>query len=256
MSTTILDPGRRRALSRRQAGALVALGVVSAGVLVLALFGHPAIWLGGVLAGAAGGAWLAIGVAGTLVADVAPAREPRTREVAPPPALADAPAQRTSAALEGLGSSGWTILHGVRGRDASYDHIAIGRGGVIVLHSIDPGGVLSLHGGEPTLTAGDGSTGAAVRLRTAALADAAAFRDELRRFAGVRTWVQAVVVVWSQLPAGSLTDGRCVYVHGSRLQEWLQRRPHQLEAARVDEIAAAARRLADRGEDLPLSVAV
>ncbi|HVB37391.1 MAG TPA: hypothetical protein VND92_02600 [Vicinamibacterales bacterium] len=224
--------------------------------MVLAFFGHPATWLGGMLAGAAIGGWLAAGVGGALAAH-SDQLEPGAGELGVLPALiAETPAQRTRAVLQGLGSSGWTVLHDVRGREATYDHIAIGSGGVIVLHSIDPGGAVSLDSGEPTVTGGPGLSGAALRLRTPALADAAAFRDELRRFGGVRAWVQAVVVVWSQLPAGSLTDGRCVYVHGSRLEEWLARRPQQLDAARADEIAAAARRLADDGACLPVSLAV
>jgi hypothetical protein len=58
-------------------------------------------------------------------------------------------------------------------------------------------------------------------------------------------WVQAVVVFWSDFPEQLVEDGKCVYIHGSRLKAWLAQRPEQLDPARVQEIATAIQRLAE-----------
>ena len=78
----------------------------------------------------------------------------------------------------------------------------------------------------------------------------------MERVTGRRLWVQAVVVIWSEFPAGCVTDGRCVYIHGSRLASWLARRPHQLDPAETDDVAAAVTALIDCGGELPLPLAV
>jgi hypothetical protein len=64
-----------------------------------------------------------------------------------------------------------------------------------------------------------------------------------------------VVVVWSEFPAGCVTDGRCVFIHGSRLVDWLARRPHQLDPAETDDVAEAVAVLVDCGGELPLPLA-
>jgi hypothetical protein len=94
------------------------------------------------------------------------------------------------------------------------------------------------------------------RLRPRALTDATAVREGIQRIAGRRMWVQAVVVFWSEFPAGCVADGRCVYIHGSRLAAWLARRPHQLDEAQVDDVYAAVRELAEHGAGLGLRIAV
>jgi diadenosine tetraphosphatase ApaH/serine/threonine PP2A family protein phosphatase len=94
------------------------------------------------------------------------------------------------------------------------------------------------------------------RLRPRALTDASAFRSDVARVTGRRLWVQAVVVIWSEFPEGCVTDGRCVFIHGSRLAEWLARRPHQLDAAAADDVAVAVTALVDCRGELPLQLAV
>ena len=69
-------------------------------------------------------------------------------------------------------------------------------------------------------------------------------------------WVQAVVVFWSDFPAGCVTDGHCVYVHGSRLAEWMARRPHQLNGVEAEDMFAKVTVLAEHGGDLPLPIAL
>ncbi|MGH2856970.1 MAG: nuclease-related domain-containing protein [Solirubrobacteraceae bacterium] len=210
-------------------------------VMVLLDGGHPGSWVAGLAAGAA------CGLAGRRLA--LPRRRARSL---------DAPERRTACALESLRDSGWTVLHELRGRDGTYDHVAVGPGGVVLMQSIDPEGTVTLHAGEPfvqrpAVLAREPNS---VRLRPRALSDAGALRDEVLQVAGQRLWVQAVVVLWSEFPAGVVADGRCAYVHGSRLADWLARRPHQLADADSEAVIAAIALTAQIDGDVPLPVAV
>lgn len=257
MSTQSTQIYRHPPLRTGRTGALIALGVAAAGVLGLAIGGPASAWFGGIAVGLATG--LAVGARRGHRDHTAPIAEPRGASSFAAPLIARlAPERRTEQALAQLQPAGWRVCHGVRGRDGVYDHVAVGRGGVIVLHSIDPEGVVEIRAGGPFLarTAGQDAAPIVTRLRTRAVSDAAAFRDEVAGFAGRRLWVQAVVVVWSELPAGCVTDGRCMYVHGSRLAEWMTRRPQQFDPGVVDEIAQAVQRLAEAGGGMPLPLAV
>jgi hypothetical protein len=236
---------RRRARARGRLSELAALlGVVLIGVLVLLFDGHEVSWLAGVIAGGGAGAGVALRRGGG-----------RSRRR---PLAETRPERRTAAAVVPLQSTGWRFLHDVHGLDTTFDHIAIGLGGVIVLQSMSPDGVVSLRGGELILERRTGSdTPARVeRLRPRALADASAFRSDVARVTGRGLWVQAVVVIWSDFPAGCVTDGRCVFIHGSRLAGWLSRRPHQLDQGATDAVATAVAALVACDGELPLSVAV
>ena len=235
---------RRRARARGRLSELAALlGVVLIGVLVLLLDGHEVSWLAGVIAGGGAGAGMALRRGGA---------RPRR------PHAETRPERRTAAAVEPLQSAGWRFLHDVRGLDTTFDHVAIGQGGVIVLQSMTADGAVSLRGGELILERrGDPDAPARVeRLRPRALADASAFRSDVARVSGRRLWVQAVVVIWSDFPAGCVTDGRCVFIHGSRLAGWLSRRPHQLEPGATDAVAGAVAALVACEGELPLPLAV
>jgi hypothetical protein len=234
---------RRRARGRARLTELsVLLGVVMIGVLVLVLDGHEVSWLAGLIVG--GGACLAMGRGGR------PARRGPEAELRAE--------QRTARAFEPLHSAGWRFEHDVRGFDSTFDHIAIGHGGVIVLQSMSPDGVVTMRGGELLLerAASPGGPPRFERLRPRALSDAAAFRQDVERLTGRRLWVQAVVVIWSEFPAGCVTDGRCVFIHGSRLAAWLARRPHQLDPAATDDVTADVAALVACGGELPLTLAV
>jgi Nuclease-related domain len=238
-------PGRARAQARGFLAELtVALGFLVIGVVVLILDGHEVSWLAGVIAGGGAGAWVALTRGGRSVRR-RPAAELRAEH-------------RTAAALDPLRSAGWRFLHDVRGLDTTFDHIAIGAGGVIVLQSMSPHGVATMRGGELMLErrVGPDVPVRLERLRPRALTDASAFRSDVARVTGRRLWVQAVVVIWSDFPAGCVADGRCVYIHGSRLADWLARRPHQLDAVEADDVTVAVAALVDCDGELPLPLAV
>jgi Nuclease-related domain len=245
----------RRATALADLGA--ALGVVAIGALVLVFDGQELSWLAGLVAGAAAGAWVAVrrGAGRTPLRVAAPAL-PRGRGARTPSALA--PERQTARAIDSLEHSGWRFLHDVRGIETTYDHIAIGPGGVIVMQSLSPAGVVTMQSGEPILEhpAAPGSQPRLERLRPRALADAAAFRDGVQRLTGRRLWVQAVVVFWTEFPEGCVADGRSVFIHGPRLAEWMARRPHQLDPREADEVCAAVQALAERRNPSSLRVAV
>lgn len=239
---------RRRARARALLGQLTApLGVMVIGLVVLIFDGNEVSWLAGVIAGGGAGAWLALRRGG---------RPTLRRAGGPHPELRAE--HRTGAALEPLQSTGWRFLHDVRGLDTTFDHIAIGQGGVIVLQSMSPDGVVTMRSDELILErrATPDVPPRLERLRPRALSDASALRHDVERLTGRRLWVQAVVVIWSEFPAGCVADGRCVFIHGSRLAGWLARRPHQLDSAETDDVTAAVAALVDCGGELPLPVAV
>jgi len=231
--------------------------VIAIGGLVLLFDGQELSWLAGLVAGAAAATWVAV------------RRSPGTgwpRPAVPVPSQrqpdaaarqTDAAARQTAATIGVLEHSGWRFLHDVTGLNTTYDHVAIGPGGVILMQSMDPDGVVAMQSGEPVLECRSGTDAPPrlERLRPRALADAAAFRDAVQRLSGRRLWVQAVVVFWSEFPAGCVADGRCVFIHGPRLAEWMARRPHQLDPRDADAVYAAVNSLAQPGEH-PLQLAV
>ncbi|HEY1568431.1 MAG TPA: nuclease-related domain-containing protein [Solirubrobacteraceae bacterium] len=251
---------RRRARARALLGELtVPLGVLTIGILVLIFDGHEVSWLAGVIAGAGAGVWLALlrgGRAGRGGRSGGGGRSAWTARRRP---NAESRAEhRTAVALAPLEASGWRFLHDVRGLDTTFDHIAIGHGGVIVMQSMRPHGVVSIRGEEPILErpTREGVPPRLERLRPRALSDASSFRHDVERLTSRHLWVQAVVVIWSEFPAGCVTDGRCVFIHGSRLAAWLERRPHQLTPAQTEDIAKVVAALVECGGELPLPLAV
>jgi hypothetical protein len=82
-----------------------------------------------------------------------------------------------------------------------------------------------------------------------ALRSAVKLNGEIERRTGQRPWVQAVVVLWSDFPEGLVEDGKCVFVHGSRLREWLEGRMRgRSERLGEGEVEAIAECVAGIGE--------
>lgn len=191
------------------------------GVLVLLLEGHGLSWLGGVAAGAGTAGWL-VGL-----------RTPRVAAASSPIDHGDADTREQLTLLQG---AGWSAIHDLDGRYGRYRHVAIGPGGVILLHSQRL---------EHASRAEDPHSQRELLLqRRRALSAALNLRRELEDATGRAGWVQPVVVLWSEFPAGCVQDGRCVFVSGPRLVDWLRRRPGQLSPERAVALHTALEQLA------------
>jgi len=148
--------------------------------------------------------------------------------------------RRTARELIRIERAGWHVAHDVQNGHGNYDHIAVGAAGVYLLDSKNLQGVVEIRDGVPYLRrrhdAEDERAWVAIPQR--ARRDAARLRGEIQERTGRRTWVQAVVVLWSEFPAGVVEEDRCAFVHGSRLRAWLQDRPSRLSQAEAEEVAA------------------
>jgi hypothetical protein len=213
----LVNPRRRPWVTLAQGLTLLA----ALGVLVLLLEGHGLSWLAGLVAGASTTGWLV-----TL-------RAPSGALSTTPIDHGDGDIREELSLLE---AEGWSAIHDLEARYARYRHVAIGPGGVILLQS--------QRLARPWRDADPGSQRELLILRRRALSATANLRREIEDATGQPAWVQAVVVVWSEFSAGCLQDGRCVFVSGPRLVDWMRRRPGQLSPARAAEIHAALARLA------------
>jgi hypothetical protein len=203
-------------------------------LVVLVAGGRSLSWLTGLLAGAGVGAFLVL----RAVRPDAVASEPHVQRL-------------TADALERLSPDGWRCHHDVVTVDGVYDHLAVGPGGIVLLQSVSAGGPVVMHAGEPVVDAVDELGRRRLhRLRPQAHADAIALREAIARATGRRVWVQSVVVFWSAFEAGCVADGRCVYIHGSRLADWMRRRPYQLSEAQIDGVLEDVASLADARDEL------
>jgi hypothetical protein len=63
---------------------------------------------------------------------------------------------------------------------------------------------------------------------------------------GVR-WVQAVVVLWCDFPAGYVESDSVVYLHGDRLHDWLNNQPPRLAPDVVAQVGDRLEHLAQAG---------
>ena len=199
------------------------------GIVVLVLDGHLASWIGGAVAGMGAGVWM------VLRDDPPPYVENWQRGAEGE--------QKTAGVLARLERSGLTVVHDVDSPYGNYDHIAVGTGGVFLLESKNPRGIVELRGGVPHLRREldpDADTPLA-QIRPWALSAASRVKRDIEKRTGVRTWVQAVVVFWSDFPEEVVDDGRCVFVHGSRLASWIEARPGGLNRANAEAIALAIR---------------
>lgn len=204
------------------------------GVAVLILDGHILSWSAGAIAGIFTGAWIAF-------RESPPAYIENWHEGAEGE-------RKTERALAPLKQHGWRIVHDVKARYGNYDHIAVGPGGVFLLKSKNLQGIVELCGGMPRLRRRHDPNAAVSleRIRPRTLMGAASLKKELERRSGQRTWVQAVIVFWSDFPEGVVDDGRCIFVHGSRLHPLMHGRANRLSDNEVEEIASAIAEMASQ----------
>lgn len=206
---------------------------IVAGLAVLLLDGHYLSWYAGLATGAAVGVWIAL------------------RET-PPPYVESwrngaEGERRTEKALKPLERAGWHFVHDVKEHYGNYDHIAVSRAGVFLLETKNLLGTVELRDGvlHQRRRLDPEADTRWERIRQRALASAARLKEDIERRTGLRTWVQAVVVFWSDFPEGLIDDGRCIFIHGPRLCTWMQDRPDRLSQADVEEFAAGIASIAD-----------
>lgn len=207
---------------------------ILAGVALLVINGHPVPWLAGAMTGAFATAWIAL-------RDEPPAYIANWREGAEGE-------RKTAKALRPLQRSGLRVFHDVQARYGNYDHIAVGSAGVFLLETKNLNGTVEIQIGVPVLSRRldrDARTRLG-EIRPRALSAAATLKGDLERCTGHRTWVQAVVVFWSDFPQGLVDDGRCVFVHGSRLRAWLAEHPERLDHGKAGQIASAIPQIAEQ----------
>jgi hypothetical protein len=206
---------------------------ILAGLAVLFLDGHRLSWLAGAITGLLSGTWMTL------------------RES--PPAYIEnwqigAEGERkTEKALNRLDRSGMLVVHDVSSGRGNYDHIAVGRSGVFLLETKNLQGIVEIRRGVPHLRRrlDPDAVSRCDKVRPRALSAAASLKKEIERRTGHRPWVQAVVVLWSDFPEGLVDDGRCVFVHGPLLHDWMKGRPSRLDSVAAEEIAAAVGQLAE-----------
>lgn len=209
---------------------------ILAGVAVLIVDHHGISWFAGGITGGLIGMWVAL-------RDTPPAYVENWRDGAEGE-------RRTEKQLRPLEGSGWRVVHDIAARYGNYDHVAVGAAGVFLLDSKNLRGIVKMRDGVPHLLRRMDPE-ADARLDDMAkhvLFAAAQLKRDIQQHAACRVWVQAVVVFWSEFPEGVVEGERCVFVHGSRLQAWLQQRPQCLREATIEHVAAAVAAIA--GHDL------
>ena len=224
---------RRWRARKRGLFALVFGPFLVAGTALLFIEQHSLSWIAGAVTGAVTGVWMTL-------------RESPPFYIEKWQIGAEGE-RKTGKALKRLKRSGMLVVHDVSTGRGNYDHIAVGRSGVFLLETKNLQGTVEFRRGVPHLL-GRLDRGAVTKcheIRPKVLSAAASLSKELERRTGRRPWVQAVVVLWSDFPDGLVDDGRCVFVHGSRLREWLNSRPAQLEQSSAEEIAAAVAHMAN-----------
>jgi hypothetical protein len=149
-----------------------------------------------------------------------------------------------------LVASGWTVLDDIDTGRGNYDHIAVGPGGVVLLETKNLTGIAEIRDGTAWLRRRHDPDAdyALKKLRPRLLADAAELSAEIQRRTGLRAWVDAVVVFWSEFPQGVVEASRLTYVHGPRLHAWLAARPPRLEPAALAKITSAVAALKQDGD--------
>jgi hypothetical protein len=209
---------------------------IAVAVAMLFVEGHLVSWFAGLLAGVFLGLWI-------WLRDSPPSYVENWH-------IGAEGERKTEKALRRLAKAGWRSVHDIQGRYGNLDHVTVGSGGAYLLESKNLQGVVEIYAGAPRLQRRhdpDAQTDFR-RVRQRALHAAARLSENLEQGTGERVWVQAVVVFWSEFPAGIVDEGRCVFIHGSKLRSWLRARPQRLSADQIERIAGAVQEMGLDGE--------
>ena len=135
--------------------------------------------------------------------------------------------RRTRRVLAKLERDGWRVRNNVDVGRGDIDHLLIGGGRVYILETKSLLGTVAVERGLLVNRQSDDPDeiwrwhGLAPRLNELGREMSGWIRSD----AGVRSWVQPVVVIWGDFPQGLVDRNGIVYVAGSRLAEWLRQQP-------------------------------
>jgi len=155
--------------------------------------------------------------------------------------------RRTAKAVRPLENRGWRVFHDRCEGRGNIDHIMVGRAGVFLLESKNLSGCVTVEPAGLTVTHEDsGADFTHHRLLGTVLSRAATLKMRIEEETRLRTWVQAVVVIWGEFAAGIVETDNVVYLHGDRLASWLESQPAKLSKRdqRLIELALEAERVA------------
>lgn len=155
--------------------------------------------------------------------------------------------RKTAKAVRPLERRGWRAFHDRCEGRGNLDHILVGRAGVFLLESKNLSGCCTVEPAGLSVTHEDyGADFTYHRLSGTMLTRAAGLKRRIEEETRLRTWVQAVVVIWGDFPAGIVEIEQIVYVHGSRLAAWLEVQPERLSIRdqRLIELALEAEMVA------------
>jgi hypothetical protein len=140
-----------------------------------------------------------------------------------------------------LEREGWLVLHDLPAGRGNVDHIAVGPAGVFLLDSkrlggtaeVGPDGLTVRRPDEPEMSYRHPGSGHLLSL-------ARETHERVLARARIRIWVTPVMVLWGEFPQ-RVARGRCVYLHGDELADWLRAEPQTIAPSRVEQIATAVR---------------
>lgn len=149
--------------------------------------------------------------------------------------------QATGKVLARLDRDQWSVLHDIQTARGNVDHVVVGPGGVFVLDSKRPGGLVEVHGEtvrvrrfeDPDLAYTFPSPLPVSR-------QAAETSSRMAAATRIRQWVIPVMVVWAEFPQRTV-DGDVAVVHGDALVEWLENCPRRIAPENIGRITAAVR---------------
>jgi hypothetical protein len=153
--------------------------------------------------------------------------------------------RRTAKALRAIERDGWVVAHDLAAGRGNRDHVLVGAAGVFLLDSKHLLGTTSVEGDVVRVERPDNPPASYElrRLAAGARAAAAGLKADLQAPAGGRVWVQAVIVVWGEFPAGVVEGDRVTFVAGEQLTQWLRGQRERITPARRAALASAVRGL-------------
>lgn len=149
-----------------------------------------------------------------------------------------------------LAALGWALVDDVDTGRGNYDHIVAGPAGIFLIETKNLTGIAEIRGGVAWLRRRHDPDGdqRQSKLKSTVLSASRSLSGEIRARTGRGRWVQAVVVFWNEFPDGVVESGEVIYVHGSKLKDYMQQRPTTLSDQEQAEIGRALADIKQAGE--------